>query len=190
MPDNPEIKRALSQGIKSLMSEMKFEDITVADICKASAVSRRSFYRYFQDKYALLNYVHYDDYCRFFDEKKTSHAWELFPSACAHLYENRKFYLNAFDVTGPGAFREFCIERLRVYLERDFGAACKTESEREFYITRVLNAVFDALQIWLSSEPCMPPEEFVEHTMRSVSRFSALFAANAIMIAHQMGIQD
>ena len=64
MPDNPEIKRALSQGMKSLMSEMKFEDITVADICKAGAVSRRSFYRYFQDKYALLNYVHYDDYCR------------------------------------------------------------------------------------------------------------------------------
>ena len=50
MTDNTEIKRAFSKGMKQLMSEKKFDDITVADICDASAVSRRSFYRYFQDK--------------------------------------------------------------------------------------------------------------------------------------------
>ena len=58
MTDNLEIKRALSKGMKTLMSSQKFDEITVADICDASAVSRRTFYRHFADKYALLNWVH------------------------------------------------------------------------------------------------------------------------------------
>ena len=72
MPENLEIKRAMSRGMRTLMSEKKFDDITVAEICEVSAVSRRTFYRYFQDKYELLNFVHYDDLCRFFDDKSTA----------------------------------------------------------------------------------------------------------------------
>lgn len=187
MSDNLEIKRAMSQGMKTLMSEMKFDDITVADICDVSAVSRRTFYRYFQDKYDLLNFVHYDDFCRFFDDKQTPHALEIYPAACAHLYANRRFYLNAFDVTGPGAFREFCIDRLYIYLERDYGAACKTDEERQFYITRILNAVFDNLQDWLRQEPCPPPEEYVANTLQSITRFSGIFSAIALIVTAQMG---
>ena len=188
MADNPEIKRALSRGMKALMSEKRFDDITVADICDVSAVSRRSFYRYFPDKYALLNWVHYDDFCRFFDDKQTPHALQIYPAACRHLYNNRKFYLNAFDVTGPGAFREFCIERLYIYLERDYGGACASDEERRFYITRVLEALFDHLQNWLRTEPCIPPEEHVAQTIRSITRFSSLFASVANIVSDQMGL--
>lgn len=186
MPENNEIKRALSRGLKTLMCQQKFDEITVADICAASAVSRRSFYRYFPDRYALLNWVHYDDFCRFFDDKKTPHALQILPSACEHLYRNRAFYVNAFDVTGPGAFREFCIERLYIYLERDFGSACETDEERQFYITRILDALFDHLQNWLRSDPCTPPDEFARQTIRSMTRFSTLFAAVSTVVSDEM----
>ena len=188
MTDHLEIKRALSKGMKTLMSTQKFDEITVADICDASAVSRRTFYRHFADKYALLNWVHYDDFCRFFDDKTTPHALEILPSACEHLYRNRMFYIHAFDVSGPGAFREFCIERLYIYLERDFGSACDTDEERKFYISRILEALFDHLQNWLRSEPCMPPEDFARQTIRSLTRFSTIFAAVSNVVSDQMGL--
>ncbi len=187
MPENLEIKRAMSRGMRTLMSEKKFDDITVAEICEVSAVSRRTFYRYFQDKYELLNFVHYDDLCRFFDDKSTPHAMELYPAICQHMYDNRQFYIHAFDVTGPSGFREFCIERLYIYLLRDFGVACETDAERRFYITRILEGAFDSIQLWLKSEPCDPPEEYVARVVRSMTRFSGRFAAIALLVSDKMG---
>lgn len=132
MAENDSIRRALSRGMKTLMSQKAFDRITVSDICRASAVSRRTFYRYFQDKYDLLNFVHYDEFSRFFEDKQTAHALEIYPAACRHMYENRMFYVNAFSVTGQGSFREFCMERLYVYLERDYGSACETDHDAGF----------------------------------------------------------
>ncbi len=183
MAENDSIRRALSRGMKTLMSQKAFDRITVSDICRASAVSRRTFYRYFQDKYDLLNFVHYDEFSRFFEDKQTAHALEIYPAACRHMYENRMFYVNAFSVTGQGSFREFCMERLYVYLERDYGSACETDHERRFYLSRILDAVFDAVQDWLRQEPCMPPEEYVEKTLRSITRFSSQFARIAQQVA-------
>lgn len=187
MSENLEIKRALSSCMKELLREKKFEDVTVAELCERSYISRRTFYRYFQDKFELLNFVHYDDFCRFFDDKTTPHALTILPLACEHLYQNRSFYLQAFDVDDPGAFRDFCIDRLYIYLERDYGSACDSDEERRFYITRILDGLFDSLQSWLRSDPCPPPEEYVAKTFRSLTRFSARFAAIANVVTEELG---
>ena len=42
-------QRWIENGLLELMQEEKFEDITVTDLCRHLELSRRSFYRYFND---------------------------------------------------------------------------------------------------------------------------------------------
>ena len=182
------MKHALAEGLRTIMRKTPFDNISVVDICNESAVSRRSFYRYFKDKYELLNWTYYDAFLYMFDDKKTPHAISLYPHVCRHLYLDREFYLNAFDVKGQNSFREYCTERLYPYLERDYGDACMTEKERKFYITRLIDAVFDNLQEWLRTEPCVPPDEYVEKAVRSITRMSVRLASVALTVSEQMGL--
>lgn len=47
-------KKALADSLKKLLRQRGIEKITVEEICTESMVSRRSFYRYFVDKFDLL----------------------------------------------------------------------------------------------------------------------------------------
>lgn len=46
-------RKSLINTMEKLLTERKFEDITINDICERSMVTRSTFYRYFDDKYQL-----------------------------------------------------------------------------------------------------------------------------------------
>ena len=169
-------KRALAESLKSLMRENPFTKITIEDICDTAGVSRRNFYRHFLDKYELLNWVYYEDFVKNVHAKNYERTIDLFPDVCNHLYSDRAFFVNAFDVKGQNSFRTYCTDRLYPYLERDFGSACTSDYAKKFYIYRIVDAVFDRFQDWLRSEPCMPPDEFSTYIIDSMRSFSKKFA--------------
>jgi len=49
-------KYIFAQSIKDLMSYQSLDKITVTDIVKHSGMTRQTFYRYFKDKYDLVNW--------------------------------------------------------------------------------------------------------------------------------------
>ena len=49
-------KYRMAEGMKKLMSEHPVDKITVKQIVDESGVTRPTFYRYFQDKYDLINW--------------------------------------------------------------------------------------------------------------------------------------
>lgn len=48
-------QRWIENGLLELMQKSKFEDITVIDLCRHLELSRRSFYRYFEDMDDVLD---------------------------------------------------------------------------------------------------------------------------------------
>ena len=46
--------KLLSESLLDLLSENKFEDISVTDICEKAMIHRTTFYKHFEDKYQLL----------------------------------------------------------------------------------------------------------------------------------------
>ena len=46
----------LKGALLTQLSALPFEQVTLTDICSTSLISRSTFYRYFEDKYELLNY--------------------------------------------------------------------------------------------------------------------------------------
>ena len=48
-------QRWIENGLLELMQERKFEDVTVTDLCRHLNLSRRSFYRYFDNMEDVLD---------------------------------------------------------------------------------------------------------------------------------------
>jgi probable dihydroxyacetone kinase regulator len=56
MDVNDRTKERLAKGIKTLMTNKSLDKITVKEIVDQSELTRQTFYRYFQDKYDLVNW--------------------------------------------------------------------------------------------------------------------------------------
>ena len=158
------VSAALMEAIKLNLREKPFEKITIDDICNDSHVGRRTFYRYFKDKYDLLNRLYDHEFCEVVEQKDYRSIWDFYPDICAHLYSDRKFFLNAFSVTGQNSFREFCNDKLYPILMSDFGSSFSSEREAAFVIKHITYATFDGFQWWLAQEPCMPPDEYEKYS--------------------------
>ena len=165
-------KRALAESFKELMRHSPFHKISVESICEGAGISRRNFYRHFLDKYELLQWIYYEDFVRDIESRYYSRALDLFPDVCRGLYSDRAFFLNAFDVKGQNSFRSYCTDRLYPYLFKDLSSSFDSDKDARFYIDLITNAVFDQFQIWLASEPCLPPEEFAEWISESIRKFA------------------
>ena len=48
-------RRELRQAMVKLLEEMPIEKISVTEICDQALVNRMTFYKYYEDKYTLLN---------------------------------------------------------------------------------------------------------------------------------------
>lgn len=48
--------KALKSALLSLLSQRRFDKITVNDLCEEAVISRTAFYDHFEDKYALLKF--------------------------------------------------------------------------------------------------------------------------------------
>ena len=168
MASSSVMKHALAGGLKTLLRKRSFDDITVADICNASEISRRSFYRYFQDKYDLLNWLYDDEFCSTVDERPDRTIWDYYPDICRHLYSDREFYLHAFSFTGQNSFREFCTSKLYPLLMNDFGQVFSDEKVAHFVIDRITSATFDGFQWWLRQDLCMPPDEYAAFSQKII----------------------
>lgn len=84
----------LLDAIRLLVSQKPIEDITVAEVVKLAGVSRNTFYKHFEDKFALAEQVFVDEISAafFFCDQP------MYDRAVGTLHrvdENRQFYRNA-----------------------------------------------------------------------------------------------
>lgn len=122
-------KRALADSLKKFLRLGGIEKITVEDICEDSGVSRRSFYRYFLDKYDLLTWTYNDDFCRMVEVRPDKTIWDYYPEILEYIYQDPQFFKNAFTYTGQNSFRYFCFEKLYPLIMNDWKGKF-TDNER------------------------------------------------------------
>lgn len=101
---------AIIDGFNRLISEHDFQKISVEMIMQEAGVSRSTFYRYFKDKYEVMNanYKNLLDY--YISPERSSNYRDL----CYHLFsyatENLKIFRRALESTGFNSFGNFIYE--------------------------------------------------------------------------------
>ncbi len=170
MAEKEKIRQILADSLKKIMRKVPFAKISIMDICEEAGTSRRNFYRYFPDKYALLNWIYLQELGNQFPKDDSMLIHDYVPFICKIVYEDRAFYANAFSVSGQNSFRSYCKERMYPKFMHDYGDVFLSDVSASFYVDHITEAIFDRIVMWLKSEPCMPPEEFANYMIESSAK--------------------
>lgn len=121
------IKKTFRNSIVELVKEKKFKEITIQMILDHASLSRATFYRYYKDKYDLLN-DYYQYHLEQMLENKNFSSWEERLTAIySFLLNNIEYFKKAFDVEGVNSFWNFFFNYIYSYCE----TACKTYKQIE-----------------------------------------------------------
>lgn len=168
------VKNAISNGMKELMREKAIDKISVNEICQKCSLNRRNFYRYFQDKYEVVDWIYYHDNLIRTEHYTGWSFWDYWPKIAQSMYEDPAFYRNAFQYTGQNSFREYCILHLYELLHPDYEDVFPSKKMEHFWVDHVCNASFDAFVLWLSEDPPMPAEEYAKKFEQAFVRISTI----------------
>ena len=174
MPDIHITKRALADALKSLMSEMPFDKITVTQICDRCSMNRKSFYYHFKDKYELVNWIFDTEILALIEQESLyslqphNHSLEqilqnheTFSSStadyhagldlvCEYFYQNRHFYRAALQIHGQNSFtdhfRSFLQPILKYRLESLFQQYSQKPVKKQ-YLTFYVDILTDTFLI-------------------------------------------
>ena len=101
---------AIINGFNRLITENDFQKISVDMIMQEAEVSRSTFYRYFKDKYEVMN-ANYKNILDYYVAPERSRNYR---ELCFHLFrygqENLKVFRRALESTGFNSFSNFIYE--------------------------------------------------------------------------------
>lgn len=166
MADSNITKHALAAALRELMAEMPFEKINVAQICARCDMNRKSFYYHFKDKYDLVNWIFDTEFIALMKDEGVGsnykEHWAFIEKTCRYFYENHGFYRKALQIKGQNSFSAHFREYIRPLLADRVCRLFGRKGMDEFSIDFFTDAVICAMERWLLTKECMPPEQFVE----------------------------
>lgn len=146
-------KRMLLDAFYELMHEREFDDITVQMILDRSHLSRGTFYRYYTDKYDLMNSfyrIHVDDMLQ--QVGKTIDISDAFEQVFQHLQSNKNYYRRVLKTEGMESFlgflEQYSYDFYRAKLEETVGTE-SIDSEASIRIEMFCAGHIAALKKWV-----------------------------------------
>lgn len=174
MADSYITKRALAASLQKLMQEQPFDKINVAQICEGCGMSRKSFYYHFKDKYDLVNWIFDTDFIALTKdddlEAPYSLHWAMIERACDYFYRNHAFYRKALQIRGQNSFADHFREYIRPLLFSRMSRLFGPDQVDAFSVAFLSDAVLCAMERWLLTRDCMPPDVFVGKIKRLVEQ--------------------
>ena len=161
MADSNMTKKALASALKELMKTVPFSKISVGDICNMCEMNRKSFYYHFKDKYDLINWIYTSEFVVGLQNKIYDSEWNILEDLCDYFYENRDFYRKALQIKGQNSFSDHFREYIRPLIAERISTLFGEEQPDEFTLDFLSDAMICAMERWLLSKECMPPEQFV-----------------------------
>ena len=167
MPETNRTKRAIAGAFKDLLKEVPFSKITVAEICKRSGISRKSFYYHFIDKYDLVNWIFDTERPAAMEDVVHYSDAERLSILSRYFYDNREFYRAVLQYKGQNCLTEHLEDlagNLLQGLQADDVSAEPAKAEQQGMVTRFFSdALLAALDRWMQDHVPMKPEDFVEY---------------------------
>ena len=103
-----DIKAKVAGSLEKLLKEKNFSTITVQEILDLSGVSKSTFYRYFKDKYAIVEYVCTGN-MMFFESYvpgNISSLQKMHRNMMEYIYSKRELYSEIVKIEGQNSLVE------------------------------------------------------------------------------------
>lgn len=105
-------KKALCDSFLKLCADIPLSKITVNKIVEECGVSKPTFYKYFKDKYELMNYIYQKEANYVFTEfsLKECDIKKAMIVLSKHCMANKNYYTSITKYDGQNSFRDFFYE--------------------------------------------------------------------------------
>jgi len=155
-------RKLLIVTVKQLLEKKNFEELTVQDILDASGISRGTFYRYFSDKYDVVN-SYYREYVmdNIMSEFNGTNHTEITIGILEFIFKNKEYFSNIVFVEGQNSFCEFLYDfSYSFYKENCLRNSKKSElsEEQAFKLDLVTAQQIYQLKKWVKDGCKIPPE--------------------------------
>lgn len=164
--DNQRVKKQIAESLLSLLVEKTFSEITVTSIVAKAKVARASYYRNFENKEAIIEYVidnlrhqimkdiHYDDDDQIYSKKNVQIGFEKALTACLVLkFDLLTLYDNGFGSLLQQMFNRYIVE---------FAGNMPASSIDRYKLYFISGAVMNVLIQWLKEGANEPPRKIAD----------------------------
>ncbi len=178
--------KLLWEALMAELSERAFEEITVKDICERAMVHRTTFYKHYEDKYALLEQGLRQMYDALITEEEhlppsafsVEHPPPYFVRLFEHAAQQQQFYKLMLSGEGFGRFQK---------LVKDNIAEAVTTKVRELpqvhrqqlsvplamHAQFVAGAALSLLAWWLENDMPLSPHQMAQYLLSPHGTFSS-----------------
>lgn len=153
-------KMLLIRAMLKLVRAQKFSAITIDDICEKAGVSRRTFYRYYSDKHALLKDVFVECFFSKISADEDKDPWDITEEICGQIYSDKDFFSHSFEVKGQNGFWEEVKTILMPYFQRKFPSVGEADRMRDFFIETDIYRELSLMEEWIREGMEITPAEF------------------------------
>lgn len=164
------MRKAISDALERLLERTdSLQEISVADILDECGLSRPTFYRYFSDKYDVVNWsytYHVEELTGLYDEGGGVSDEALLRSFVQFFYDKRNFFCKIMDYVGQNSFYEHYYSRLVHWYTavRDQPAqdAEVLSVEERYMLVYAAAGITQVLHKWLSEGCKESPEQIFQ----------------------------
>lgn len=158
-------RQHIFHAFDELLSEMPFDKITVEMIIARSNVSKSTFYRYFKDKYDVLNFNSLALGEHLIGQQVCSDWHEFLLRMFQAIAKDAHFYRKAFRSSGQNAHSGFLYHYSFSIVEKCYlHKVSRTEltPHEYFVISHYCYGCVGILQDWLNRPESLSPEEMAD----------------------------
>ena len=168
------VKKLLYGAIEKLVQEKPIEKITVQERLDEAEVSRRTFYKYFPDKYALANSMYESYVTEHIRTHFNGHNWsDVLRDIVQYIYDNLSFYQKLWSYRGQGSFFDFMLrfsfENYSVIYKRNHKIT-ELSKAQEYDLWFITGGNVKVLEKWLDDRCEMPIDDFIMNLMDHTPR--------------------
>jgi len=170
--------KLLWEALMALLSIRAFEEITVTDICERAMVHRTTFYKHYEDKYALLEQGMHQMYDELVDAEEHAppsafsidHPPPYFIRLFEHVAEHQQFYKLMLCGEGIGRFQKlvknYIVEQASAKMRELAPANQMPPVPVAMHVQFVAGAVLSLLTWWLENDMPLPPRSMAQYLLR------------------------
>jgi AcrR family transcriptional regulator len=170
-------RKLLWEALMAEMSARAFEEVTVTDICERAMVHRTTFYKHYEDKYALLEQgmremydtlvaeARHDPPSAFSEENPPPYFIRLFE----HVAERQQFYRLMLCGEGIGRFQKLVKDYIAEVAETRLPALLPAGQPSDFplamHVQFFAGAVLSLLTWWLENDMPLSPRQMAQYLL-------------------------
>ena len=166
-------KKKIASSLMNLVEKKPIDKITITDITVNCDISRQVFYRYFENKKDLINWIYEEDCGSVIytgEERFSVKSWLKY--IIDILAEKKNFYMHAIKDDSSETFEKLILNKTRFYLKKIIKHKTKVEltKQLEFLAEMTARALVDMIIDEIESEMPVKKEILLDWLMNGISK--------------------